>query len=203
MGEIGSYVGAMLCSILVAGSIITFIYFVFCKITKRQLSKKVVYKIYMCNLVFWGCSIAFAISSKFLNGIAVVFASMLMLAGMVFGILTVISKKTGMGAPIGNGSNPTETKKVVKRITETKCTCQACCEVWYYGMGEYWQNKGQRQINAANQLDSAANSLFCASGCVPAAFIPTAPQVPVKDLNKCPKCNSSAIKREKVIHEIP
>ena len=89
-----------------------------------------------------------------------------------------------------------------RQIRETKCTCQACSNVWYYGKGEYLQNKGQRMINSANRSSDITNDLLCCSGCAPAAFLPKAQQVPVKDLTKCPKCNSSAITREEVIHEV-
>ena len=92
--------------------------------------------------------------------------------------------------------------KIARKIKETKCTCQACGNVWYYGKGEYLQNKGQRMINSANQSSNCSSDLLCCSGCWPAAFLPKAQQVPVKDLNKCSKCNSSAIKKEIVIHEV-
>ena len=91
-------------------------------------------------------------------------------------------------------------RKPVK-IRETKCTCQLCGNVWYYGKGEYLQNIGQNMINSANRHGNAANDLLCCAGCWPAAFLPKNQEVPVKDLNKCPKCNSMAIKKEEVIHD--
>ena len=93
--------------------------------------------------------------------------------------------------------------KNLPKIKETKCTCLACGNVWYYGKAESLQNRGQRMMNSANQSSNCSNDLLCCSGCAPALFIPKAQQVPVKDLNKCPKCNSAAIKKEIVIHEVP
>ena len=92
--------------------------------------------------------------------------------------------------------------KVARKLKETKCTCQVCGNIWHYGKGEYLQNKGQRMINSANQSSNCSSDLLCCSGCWPAAFLPKAQQVPVKDLTKCPKCNSSAITREEVIHGV-
>ena len=90
-----------------------------------------------------------------------------------------------------------------KKIKETKCTCQACGNVWYYSWREHMENDGQKMINSANQKSNCANDLLCCSGCWPALFIPKAQQIPVKDLDKCSKCNSSAIKREVVVHIVP
>ncbi len=91
----------------------------------------------------------------------------------------------------------------VKHITETKCTCQVCGNVWYYDKQEYLENKGQRMINSANQSSNCSSDLLCCSGCWPAIFLPRHQQVPVKNLNKCPKCNSSAISKEEIVHILP
>ena len=87
-------------------------------------------------------------------------------------------------------------------ITETKCTCQACGNVWYYGFGERMQNKGKLQMESADTIGAGANALLCCSGCVPAGFIPSSSKSPVRDLHRCQKCNSKAITREKVTHEV-
>jgi hypothetical protein len=103
--------------------------------------------------------------------------------------------------------------KPPRQIVEIKHTCQGCGYVWHKGMGvadklqnlgERLQNMGQRQINSANQLSNTSRDLLCCSGCVPALFIPNAPQqVPIKDLNRCPNCNSLIIKKEEVVYDIP
>jgi hypothetical protein len=99
-------------------------------------------------------------------------------------------------------ANRQKSEKVIKGIKEIQCTCQACGNIWYYGKGEYLQNAGQKMINSANEHGNTANDLLCCAGCWPAAFLPKNQVVPVKDLNKCPKCNSSAINKEEIIHKI-
>jgi len=89
-----------------------------------------------------------------------------------------------------------------KKIKETKCTCTACGNVWYYGKQELWENRGKRMQNFGKQMDNAGSDMMCCGGCLPAAFIPKQQQEAVKDLNKCPKCNSSAVKKEEVVHEV-
>jgi len=89
-----------------------------------------------------------------------------------------------------------------KLIRETQCTCAACGNVWYYGKQEELQNRADRMINAGNQMGNLGNDMMCCGGCFPAAFLPKSQIKEVKDLNKCPKCNSSAIKKEVVTHEV-
>ncbi len=89
-----------------------------------------------------------------------------------------------------------------KLIKETKCTCQACGNIWFYGKQEYWQNKADRMQNFGKELEGAGNDMMCCGGCLPAAFLPKPQTKQVKDLNKCPKCNSSAVKKEEVTHEV-
>ena len=82
--------------------------------------------------------------------------------------------------------------KKPKEIKETKCTCQACGNVWYYGKQERMQNTG-------NALMNGGKSMMCCSGCVPALLIP---DKKVIDLNKCPTCGSKAIVKEVVTHYV-
>jgi len=89
-----------------------------------------------------------------------------------------------------------------RMVKETKCTCQACGNTWYYGKSEYLENLGQKMINSANRGSNLSNDLLCCAGCWPAAFLPKHQEIPVKDLNKCPKCNSTAIKKEEIVHQI-
>lgn len=80
----------------------------------------------------------------------------------------------------------------MKKISETKCTCQACGNIWHYGKQEEFENTGKAMHNLGK-------SMMCCTGCAPAVFIPNQK---VKDLGKCPKCNSQSIKKEKVTYEI-
>jgi hypothetical protein len=68
-----------------------------------------------------------------------------------------------------------------KKIKETKCTCTICGETWFYGKKDVTENTQDKTA--------------CCSGlgCIPAKQ---------KDLDKCPKCGSRAVKKEEVIHEI-
>lgn len=90
-------------------------------------------------------------------------------------------------------------KRVIK---ETKCTCMACGNVWYYGKKELWDNKGERLRNSANKLDNLGSDMMCCSGCLPAIFIPRKQIKQVRDLSKCSECNSKAVHKEEVIHEV-
>jgi len=88
--------------------------------------------------------------------------------------------------------NSSAVEKTGKQIQETKCTCQACEHVWYYG-------KQDVKLNKANALSNASKSMMCCGGCAPALLIP---DKKVVDFNKCPKCNSAAIKKEEVTYEV-
>ena len=79
-----------------------------------------------------------------------------------------------------------------KVISETKCTCAACGNVWYYGKQE------ASDIKAA-KMQNAGKAMMCCSGCLPAILIP---DKKVVDVDKCPKCGSKAVKKEIVTHEV-
>jgi hypothetical protein len=78
------------------------------------------------------------------------------------------------------------------KVSETRCTCQACGNIWHYGKTEQLEAIG----NAMQQVGKAG---MCCTGCFPAALIP---DKKVVDLNKCPKCGSKAIKREKITYDV-
>lgn len=78
------------------------------------------------------------------------------------------------------------------KIKETKCTCQSCGNVWYFG-------KTDQLENAGNAMHNLGKSLSCCTGCAPALLIK---DKEVKNLKKCPKCNSKNVACENVIHEI-
>jgi len=94
------------------------------------------------------------------------------------------------------------TSNTEKQIKETRCTCQACGKVWYYGKQEFRKNKADHMANSSAEISNCGTDLMCCGGCLPAAIIPRDHGKQIKDLNKCPDCNSSAIKKEEVIHNV-
>jgi len=79
-----------------------------------------------------------------------------------------------------------------KQIKETKCTCSACGNIWYYG-------KEETDRQSLNAMSNCSKSMMCCGGCFPAAFIP---DKKIVDFNKCPKCNSRAISKEEITHNV-
>jgi hypothetical protein len=79
-----------------------------------------------------------------------------------------------------------------KRISETKCTCSSCDNVWHYGKTEALEGCG-------GDMQNCGKSLMCCGGCFPAIFIP---DKKTADYGKCPKCGSKAFKKEIVTHEV-
>lgn len=89
-----------------------------------------------------------------------------------------------------------------KQIKETKCTCNACGKVWYYGKEDVIQNFSDKMGSVGNSMSNAGKDLMCCTGCVPALFIPNKPEKEVKDLDRCPECSSKAVKKEVVVHNV-
>lgn len=89
-----------------------------------------------------------------------------------------------------------------KKITETKCTCKACGNVWYYDKQDERVNKAEKMEALGNDLSSAGKSMMCCGGCLPALFIPEKEKKTVKDLDVCDKCGSKAVEKEKVTHDV-
>lgn len=89
-----------------------------------------------------------------------------------------------------------------KKIKETKCTCKACGNVWYYGKQELRKLRNEKLNNLSSEMQNVGADMMCCSGCLPAAFLPQHQTKKVKDLNKCPKCNSSAVEKETIVHEV-
>jgi len=85
-----------------------------------------------------------------------------------------------------------EKSKGPKDVKETKCTCGACGNIWYYGKQEDWEQK-------ANALSNFGKSMACCSGCLPSLLIP---DKKVVDLDKCPKCGSKTVKKEVITHRV-
>lgn len=80
----------------------------------------------------------------------------------------------------------------LKEIRETKCTCEACKNIWFYGKSDEKENK-------MNALHNAGKAMMCCGGCFPSLLIK---DKQVKDLSKCPKCGSKAVVKEVVIHHV-
>ncbi len=82
--------------------------------------------------------------------------------------------------------------KTGKTVQETRCTCQACGNVWFYG-------KQDVKMNQANAMGNLGKSMMCCGGCWPALLIP---DKKIVNLGKCPKCNSTAVIKEQVTYEV-
>lgn len=80
----------------------------------------------------------------------------------------------------------------MKAIKETKCTCKACGNIYYYGKTDELKYVG-------DSMADAGKALMCCSGCAPAAFIPDKKPI---DPSKCPACKSSAVIKEEIIHYV-
>ena len=85
-----------------------------------------------------------------------------------------------------------EPKKKVRQITETKATCKACGNTWFYGKSDSLEQMGAASSNCGK-------SMMCCT-CSPCAMF--IPNQKVTDLSKCPKCNSRAVNTEKVTHDV-
>jgi hypothetical protein len=84
-------------------------------------------------------------------------------------------------------------KENIKKISETKCTCNACQNVWYYGKKDVTDNI----LSVILNIGSASSDVLtcpCCGG--------SSPTRKVVDLDKCPKCNSRSVKKETIIHEV-
>lgn len=79
--------------------------------------------------------------------------------------------------------------QMTKKISETRCTCNSCQNVWHYGMKDVLSNLGAASDNCGN----TASPCGCCGG---------ASKQKIVDLDKCPKCGSRNIKKEKVVHEV-
>jgi len=85
-----------------------------------------------------------------------------------------------------------EPKPKGRQITETKATCKACGNVWFYGKSDSIEQMG-------NASSNCGKSMMCCT-CSPCALF--IPDKKIKNLNQCPKCNSRAVNREKVTHDV-
>ena len=97
-----------------------------------------------------------------------------------------------------------KTKEVAKNIEvkasevkETKCTCEACHNMWFYG-------KEDSREQSSNKLHNVGKSLIVCGTCgTPLGCLAwLIPDKKVVDLGKCPKCGSRAVKKETVVHNV-
>lgn len=86
-----------------------------------------------------------------------------------------------------------------KEITETKATCKACGNVWFY-------DHADKTKNFTDKMDAVGDELIKNSCCCLlfplGALFQLAPKKKVVDLNRCPKCSSKAVHKEEVIHTV-
>ena len=90
----------------------------------------------------------------------------------------------------------------VKKIRETKCTCKACGNIWFYGKEEERQVSQQEMENCGNSMSNSGKSMMCCTGCLPAVFIPDKQVIDVIDLDQCDECGSKAVEKEVVVHHV-
>ena len=76
-------------------------------------------------------------------------------------------------------------------ISETKCTCAGCGNVFFYG-----KTDERDQLSAARQNRGDVKACCYCAGCTSLPFRP------VVDLGRCPKCGSRALKKEIVTHDL-
>lgn len=79
-----------------------------------------------------------------------------------------------------------------RQIKETRCTCQACGNIFHYGKAEEIENCG-------NAMQNCGKSMSCCTGYAPAVLVK---DQPVRDLNKCPQCGSRNVVKEIVVHTV-
>ena len=96
------------------------------------------------------------------------------------------------GSAVADTAKVADVPKSRKKITETRCTCRTCGDVWHYGKSDELESAGAAMSNLGK-------SMMCCGGCLPAAVIP---EKKVVDLGRCPKCGSRAVSKEQVVHEV-
>ena len=78
-----------------------------------------------------------------------------------------------------------------RKIFETKCTCQACGNVWFFGKHDQLEQLENASTNCLKAYYGCCNPLLL--------FLP---DKKIVELDRCPKCGSKAVKSEEVVHEI-
>jgi predicted Zn-ribbon and HTH transcriptional regulator len=80
--------------------------------------------------------------------------------------------------------------------TEIQARCKACGHVWHYLPGERMSEFGQSIGNVGHEMQKFGCSVMTC-GCL-SPFMSTRPKASIT--SRCPKCNSTAIDRQKVVH---
>lgn len=222
MDKVSAYIFMVLGGTAMMGAIITGVYALVKKRKGEKVSKKIVLRIFVITLIFYAiinCIVLFfntatpmparkhiliykdylmPASDKQITSTApnpiFNFIPLIIIIGIIWVWFIVNINR--------NKSSVAGSQITGKRIQETKCTCQACGNIWYYGKQEARAISAQNMANCGNAMSNTGSDMMCCGGCLPAIFIPKRQDVQVKDLNKCPKCNSSAIRKEEVIHEV-
>lgn len=76
---------------------------------------------------------------------------------------------------------------MTKQIKETKSTCNACGHTWFYGKKDARKHKEAKRQNFGKRM------CVC-GGCMPDKNVP--------DVDKCPQCQSKAVLKEEVVHNV-
>lgn len=79
-----------------------------------------------------------------------------------------------------------------KKIEETRCTCSACGNVWFFGKKEVYENYSKILRNAGKNI----SGVTCC--CWPMSYMGREQT----DMGKCPRCGSKAVKKEQIFHEV-
>ena len=87
-----------------------------------------------------------------------------------------------------------------KKISEMKATCRGCGNVYFFGKQDESKYRSDQISNCGSSMEDAGSSMMCCGGCWPAAFLPKSQTKQTVDPNRCPKCGSRAITKEKVTH---
>lgn len=95
-----------------------------------------------------------------------------------------------------------EGKLMGRRISETKATCRACGHTYFYGKKDELDNCLNATQNCGADMEGVGKGGLCCSGCLPAAFLPETQRMKVIDYDKCPKCGSRAVRKEKIVHDV-
>lgn len=91
---------------------------------------------------------------------------------------------------------------MARTITETKCTCKGCGNIWFYDKQDEVKLKADKIEAFGNQMSNAGKGMMCCGGCLPALFIPEKEKIKPKELDVCDKCGSKAVEKEKVTHHV-
>ena len=132
-------------------------------------------------------------------------AFIIILLSILLAVLVLLQKKKDCDSLNNSTKKETVLSTNVpqpRKIKETRCSCSACGNIWYYGKEDLEKNIADQRENKSIKLDNLGTDLMCCGGCWPALFMPKRATKELKDLNKCPKCNSSAVKKEEVVHEV-